>query len=259
MRKSSRPAATNAAIRRSVCPRSSIRLSSGFQRNDGRSYSRSARYGFGSIATNRSPCAKDVVMVEVAVHEPARLRIERREQLACERNERAPLALRPIEPQRHLRRDRPERQPGRPPEPCCDVDGDRRRLVLRYRREIVPRQRPAARAACARTGREAESPRHRPTARALRPRAATRRLPPTAPSPRPRRPERHRSSSRARTAPRARVPTLGRQPAQPPSRHSSRHRCLPCHEPTRRSHAERRYAPTERRRVECHGQTSCGL
>src|SRR5258708_19174873 len=56
------------------------------------------------------PLAKDVVVVEVAVHEPIGAWVELREQLAGEGNQLAALVLRVVEPSPNLRHNQPERR-----------------------------------------------------------------------------------------------------------------------------------------------------
>ena len=150
--------------------------------------------------------------MEVAVDQRRAADLERREQLARERDQLAALvafALAAVDPAGHVVADPAERLARRPPQPARDVDGDRDRLLLRQRREVVARAARALRAARAASGRcaAAERRRRRPRARATRPRAATRRHRPRRPSaPRRRRPARRTSTARARTARRARAP-----------------------------------------------------
>src|SRR3954447_24597514 len=96
--------------------------------------------------------AEEVVVVEVAVDEPARRRHELGEQLAREGKELAPLPLGAIEPTGDLWNHRPERRSRRPPKPRCDADREGRRLVLREPGNVTARhgalfQKRAARAA----------------------------------------------------------------------------------------------------------------
>ena len=78
--------------------------------------------------------AEDVVVVKVAVHENIPADVERRVELAGERNKAAPLllgALGPVEPPRHVIADPAERLRRRLPETHADLDRDRSCVVLR--------------------------------------------------------------------------------------------------------------------------------
>jgi hypothetical protein len=105
IRKSSRPAVTNASIRRSICSRSST-VAERIPEKRGQIVLAISEVRLWIDRYEAPALSKDVVMVEVAVHKPVGRRIELGEELACERNELTTLALRPIEPTRDL---------GRPP------------------------------------------------------------------------------------------------------------------------------------------------
>ena len=157
-------------------------------------------------------------MVEVAVDQRRAADLERR-RTARARAERARCPRRLRARRCRSNRARGRRSSGTARRPAAtaarDVDGDRDRLLLRQRREIVAGDARAPRAARAAPGRcaGAERRRRRPRARATRPRAATRRRRPRRPSARRRRrPARRTSTARARTARRARGPTRPRPP-----------------------------------------------
>ena len=165
IRSSSSPAAAKAASRRSVTSRR-IRYGSGFQRNDGTSYSGSPSIGFGSIATAPRGEREDVVVVEVAVDERVATDLERRVELARQRDELVPGGV--VEPARHVVADPAERLGRRPPEPKPDRRrAIRGRLVLGEPGDVVagPAARAGAPAARGRAG--AAAPRRR------RPRASS--------------------------------------------------------------------------------------
>ena len=134
IRKSSSPAATNAEIRFSSWSRSSNGLSIGFQRNDGvlpRSEIRLRIDCHVSIAV-----LKDVVVMEVAVHDPARGFAHLREQVPCERDNLAALVGCTVEPATNLGDDRPKRGLRRAPESRCEPDRNRGSLDFGERCEI---------------------------------------------------------------------------------------------------------------------------
>ena len=138
--------------------------------------------------------AKDVVVVEVAVHERVPTDLERRVELARQRGE-----LEPARPRRATSAPG-RRSSGTAPPPAARAepgrDGDPGRLLVGQVGDVRhPRARSAARAALGRAEAGAQ-PRRRPTARARRPPRRTRRPPAASPSARRRRrPARRRSSS----------------------------------------------------------------
>jgi hypothetical protein len=74
--------------------------------------------------------AKDVVVVEVAVHDPVGPRAELDEEVAGERDEFAAFSFCAVEPAVDLGHDRPERASCRSPDACGDLERDRCRLLV---------------------------------------------------------------------------------------------------------------------------------
>ena len=86
--------------------------------------------GLGVDRDEARTVAKNVVVVEVAVHDPVGPRAEFGEEVAGERDELAAFSFCAVEPAVDLGLDRPKRPSCRPPDACCDLDRDRRRLLV---------------------------------------------------------------------------------------------------------------------------------
>ena len=108
----------------------------GFQRKAGTSYSRSAAYGFGSMARYPNSMTEDVVVVKIAVHDPARRLTNFGEQFSCQRRAFPSLAARSSQRRTSGTTGRNGDRAGRR-RPRCDVDRYRRRVRFWHRREII--------------------------------------------------------------------------------------------------------------------------